>query len=230
MAPLTDVRLRIAMAFLLSLGVSLSSALIRLAIVAALALLCAAWIYRGRMVVLLKRILPANLLLGCLTVLLAYDWQSGGISQPGLQIGLLAFARANAAMLMCAALLAGLRPDEIAGAVTRLGGSKKFALLMFLMVRYLADMANTRIRLERALAARAFRFAGDRHGYRTYGLMLSRLFLDGLDRATAVSQAMQARGYRGIFTASEEPPIDRKQMLAAALLLLCLTFFLWWPL
>jgi cobalt/nickel transport system permease protein len=230
MAPLADVRLRIAMAFLLSLCVSLSTAPARLSIVAGLALLCAAWIYRGRMRVLLKRIVPANLLLLFLTALLAYDWQSGGLSAPGLQIGLLAFARANAAMLMCAALLSGLRPDQIAGAVTRLGGSKKFALLMFLMVRYLDEMANTRIRLERLLAARAFRFATDRHSYRTYGLMLSRLFLDGLDRATAVSQAMQARGYRGIFTAGEDRPVDRWQLLAAAALFAGLTLFLWWPL
>ncbi|MCQ9617577.1 energy-coupling factor transporter transmembrane protein EcfT [Paenalcaligenes niemegkensis] len=196
---IADSRLRIGLAFAGSLAVVLATDLLRVAIVALALLPLSVWVYRDQLKTLFKRLLPANLLLFFLFAFVAVDWRAWQWVEPGYSLALLAVARANAAMLLCAACLKGLSAESIAGAVADISRSKKFALLSFLMVRYLAEFQQSRDRLERSLSVRAFVARPSRHVYKSYGIFFARLLLDGLDRATSVSRAMQARSYNGIF-------------------------------
>ncbi|WP_454003642.1 CbiQ family ECF transporter T component [Alcaligenes sp. Marseille-Q7550] len=225
-----DARLPLLLAFAGSLMLAVSHDLARSVLAAVLLLPLALWRWRGQQRALLRRLVPANILLLFMLLLLAVDISAWSLSPAGLDLGLLALARANGAMLLCAIALRRQNADSLAAGIAALTRSDKLALVAFLMIRYLEDIRQVRLRLERVLAARGFRFRGDRHSYRTLGLLLAHLFLDGLDRATAIARAMQARAYRGRFLVRAGAGPARRDGLLAALALMGLALLLWMPL
>ena len=225
-----DARLPLLLAFAGSVMLAVSQDLTRSALAALLLAPLALWRWRGRSGALLRRLIPANILLLFMLLLLAVDVSTWSLSAAGLDLGLLALARANGAMLLCAIVLRRQSADSLAAGIAALTRSDKLALLAFLMIRYLEDIRQVRQRLERVLAARGFRFGSNRHSYRSLGLLLAHVFLDGLDRATAIARAMQARGYSGRFLVHPRNQRLSRDGALAALALACLALFLWIPL
>ncbi len=226
---LRDARLPLLLAFAGSVMLAVSQDLARSVLAALLLAPIAVWRWRARLHALLRRLIPANILLLFMLLLLAVDVSTWGLSAAGLDLGLLALARANGAMLLCAIVLRHQTADSLAAGIAVLTRSDKLALLAFLMIRYLEDIRQVRQRLERVLTARGFRFGSNRHSYRTLGLLLAHVFLDGLDRATVIARAMQARGYAGRFLVSPKNQRLCRDSVLAALALVCLALLLWIP-
>src|SRR5690606_31090973 len=109
-----DARLPLLLAFAGSLMLAVSHELARSVLAAVLLLPLALWRWRGQQRALLRRLIPANILLLFMLLLLAVDISAWSLSPAGLDLGLLALARANGAMLLCAIALRRQNADSLA--------------------------------------------------------------------------------------------------------------------
>ncbi len=226
---LADVRLRVGLAFGLSLMIAMAQSLERLAVVSIGALGVALWCYRGQWLRLGKRLLPANMLLLMMVVLLGIKWGSWQWQPDGLLVAGRAIVRANAAMLCCASLCYGLTSWQLAYAIQALSRSSKLALLGFLMVRYIADLQQHKQRLERAMLARGFVAQPFIRRCQATALLIAQVFLVGLDKSERLRQALLVRGYQGVFVVTDEAKMRASSCVAAGACLLLVAGILWVP-
>jgi cobalt/nickel transport system permease protein len=157
--------------------------------------------------VVLKRLLPLNLVIFLLLIFLS-------LTAPGLRVavigaltlsheGLLLAAaialKGNAIVLAMIALLASIDPAVLGHALAHLRLPQKLVLLLLFTIRYLDVLHQEYSRLRAAMRVRAFQPAMNRHTYRAFGHLVGMLLVRSLDRSERILAAMKCRGFTGRF-------------------------------
>ena len=117
----------------------------------------------------------------------------------GLLRALVIAARANAVMMMVTALLGNMESAHLGFALGGVGVPGKFTHLFLFMVRYIEIIHREYHQLRDAMSLRAFRPGFNRHSFRTFGFLVGRLLLRGVQRSERILAAMKCRGFRGRF-------------------------------
>lgn len=117
----------------------------------------------------------------------------------GLQLAVLATARANAMALLISLLVSTIEATALAHALAHLRVPRKLIHILLFTIRYAEILLQEQQRMFRAMRARAFRPAPNAHTYRSFAGVIGTLILRSLDRADRILVAMKCRGYRGEF-------------------------------
>jgi cobalt/nickel transport system permease protein len=206
-----DLRLRLLSAFILVLALSqlrdLAAAFLALVVIVLATLALdrdrSAWrrlVHVEMFVVLLFLSLPFTvpgapfLTLGPLTA-----------SVEGISRAALVACKVAASVLAIQALLAGIEPDRLGGALRSLWLPEPIVRLFVLTARYLGIIRDEGRRLHEAMRARGFRPGSSRHTWRSYGNLIGMLLVRALERAERVEEAMRCRGYAGRFPYAAPP-------------------------
>ena len=107
--------------------------------------------------------------------------------------------KANAIMLVFAALIATMEPTQLGLALSRLRCPNKLSSLFFLTVRYFDVIHQEYLRLRNAMKLRCFRSGFNLHTFKTYGYLVGMLLVKSLDRSERILEAMKCRGFRDRF-------------------------------
>ncbi len=182
---------------------------------------------------LLQRLVPLNALLALLSFVLLFFTPGDSLFQVGtwgatwngmyeaLHIGL----KANAIVLLLAALLGTIELVDLGHALGRLHVPAKLAHLLLFTVRYMGLMLSEFERLSRAAQLRGFRPGPNRHTLRTTGYLVGMILVRSYVRGERVLNAMRLRGYQGSLSFPGEMAFQRADaafgvMVAGAALLL----------
>lgn len=216
-----DSRVRLALAVLASAVIATAQSPAALAwLLACGALGCAAALWAGETDgrTLARRLLAVNGFLALVWLTLPWEVTRDGIawSERGAHLAGLITARANAIALAVSALLAGMDAYAVARAGAGLGLPVKFARLMLLMVRYVAVIAQTWRRLERAARARGFVPRADRRTFAVLAQLVALLLVHALARAERVDIALRARAFSGAFGQANGGVVPRSHWAWAA--------------
>jgi cobalt/nickel transport system permease protein len=181
-----------------ALGLALSAALV------------AAGLTQLHPLLILRRLLPVNLLVLLLVALLpwtaarpdstallvlgplAYTWE-------GLLLAVAIAIKANAIVLAIVVLLGTLDVVTLGHALSHLRVPDKLTHLLLFAVRYLDVLRREYGRLRAAMKIRGFRPRMSRHTYRSFGYLVGMLLVRSLDRSERIVAAMKCRGFRGRF-------------------------------
>lgn len=199
-----DPRARIIAACALSLVLSLSQSSATLFLGLALGMI-AALAARIPLAALLQRLVPLNALLLLLAALLLFLtpgdrlFQVGPLeaTRAGLHQGSVIGLKANAIVLLLAALLGTIELVELGHALGRLRVPPKLAHLLLFTVRYMGLMLSEYERLSRAAQLRGFSPGLNRHTLRTTGYMVGMILVRSYARGERIRNAMRLRGYQG---------------------------------
>jgi len=199
-----DPRIRIIAACGLSLVLSMSQS--GAALLAGLAIGFLA-VIAGRVpiVALLQRLVPLNALLFLLMVVLLFFTPGEPLfrvgpavaTHAGFHQGVVIGLKANAIVLLLAALLGTIELVKLGHALARLGVPPKLAHLLLFTVRYLGLMLSEYDRLSRAAQLRGFAAGPNRHTLRTTGYMVGMILVRSYARGERIRDAMRLRGYQG---------------------------------
>ena len=124
-------------------------------------------------------------------------WAGLAASREGLLQALAIIAKANAILLMLAALVGSISTVTLGHALQLLHVPAALSHLLLLTVRYLDVLGAEYARLRRAMTARAFRPRTDRHTWRSLGWLFGMLLVRSFERAERVLAAMKCRGFTG---------------------------------
>ncbi len=140
-------------------------------------------------------------------------------SRPGLiRAGTIAL-RANAIMIACSALLAGMGPVRLGYALGRLYCPQRLVHLLLVMVRYVEVFHRDYHRLRDAMRLRGFRPRSDLRTLRAYGHLIGTLLARSLDHAERILEAMRCRGFTGRLVLLEHLRAGRRDLVLAGLAL-----------
>lgn len=217
-----DPRARIVFAIVLAVIVAVAKSMSAMGfgLAAGLALVAAARISPGD---LLRRLLPLELLLAAVAILLpmpTYGHES-------LRLAAIIVLKANAAVLLVAALVGTMNAVTLGHALAHLYVPQRLTQLLLFMVRYSDVLGREYSRLRAAMRVRCFRPRMNRHSYRTIGYLAGMLLVRSFDRSERVLAAMKCRGFRGryylldhfAFVARRDAPFCAAMSLLAAVLL-----------
>ena len=154
---------------------------------------------------ILQRIVPLNalLILLCASLLFFTPGQtifSIGVleaSHEGLMRGLVTVLKANAIVLLLAALLGSIELVDLGHAMSRLNVPPVLTHIFLFTIRYLSLMLGEFERLSRAAQLRGFRPGANRHTLRTTGYMVGMMLVRSYARGERILNAMRLRGYNG---------------------------------
>lgn len=124
-------------------------------------------------------------------------WAGLAASREGLLQALAITAKANAILMMLAALVGSISTVALGHALQRLYVPAALSHLLLFTVRYLDVLGAEYERLRRAMTARAFRPRTDRHTWRSLGWLVGMLLVRSFERAERVLAAMKCRGFTG---------------------------------
>jgi len=155
--------------------------------------------------VILQRIVPLNalLILLCASLLFFTPGQtifSVGMleaSHEGLMRGLVTVLKANAIVLLLAALLGSIELVDLGHAMSRLKVPPVLTHIFLFTIRYLSLMLGEFERLSRAAQLRGFTPGANRHTLRTTGYMVGMMLVRSYARGERILNAMRLRGYNG---------------------------------
>ena len=199
-------RTRIVIGVIFSLLTAEMHSCIALGIGLAVALL--AGMFSGLpIILLLKRLLPLNVLMLFLVILLPLtlsDKPLGEIgpvsfSQPGLIMAAKIALKGNAIVLAILVLIGTMEVNTLGHALSHLRVPKVLSHLLLFTVRYLDVLHREYLRLRWAMKVRGFRPRMDRHTYHSIGNLLGMLLVRGYDRSERILAAMKCRGFQGRF-------------------------------
>jgi cobalt/nickel transport system permease protein len=154
---------------------------------------------------ILQRIVPLNalLILLCASLLFFTPGQtifSIGMleaSQEGLMRSLVTVLKANAIVLLLAALLGSIELVDLGHAMTRLKVPPVLTHIFLFTIRYLSLMLGEFERLSRAAQLRGFTPGLNLHTLRTTGYMVGMMLVRSHARGERILSAMRLRGYNG---------------------------------
>ncbi|MCW5200516.1 cobalt ECF transporter T component CbiQ [Desulfobulbus sp. F4] len=222
-----DARVKLVSAGLLSLVLALSQNL-RTAFAGLLLALLLTAAARLSLARVLRRLLIVNGFNGLFWLFLPLTYGgkalqvAGGISlsKAGLLLAALITVKANAAILIFISLLATSTVASLGHGLQRLRLPPRLCLLLLFSYRYLGLIHEEFLRLQRAAELRCFQPRSSLHSYRTYGHLLGMVIVRSWNRAERVQQAMNLRGFTGVFHSFDEAAIRRKDILLLAVLLI----------
>jgi cobalt/nickel transport system permease protein len=149
---------------------------------------------------------------------LAWHWGPIAVSERGLAVGLVLFAKGLAVATLALVLLAAGPLDATLKAARALRVPGLLVQLALLTWRYVFVLAEELRRLRIALRVRGWRNRPTRHSYRTLGHVAGTLLVRSHERAERVGQAMRCRGFDGRFRALAEFRTRAADVLAFALI------------
>jgi len=167
----------------------------------------AAVLARLRLVAVVQRLAPVNVLMLLLVAMLPWAVEGRALVALGpleytgqglLQTAAIAL-KANAIVLVLVVLLGTLDIVTLGHALSHLRVPDKLTHLFLFTVRYLDVLRREYLRLRAAMKTRAFRPGINRHTCRAYGYLVGMLLVRSLDRSERIVAAMKCRGFRGRF-------------------------------
>lgn len=175
--------------------------------------LCFAWIASAVAVIvarvpvpaILQRIVPLNVLLMLLcTSLLFFTpgsplFSVAGVhaTREGLSQCAVVVLKANAIVLLLAALLGTIELVDLGHAMSRLKVPRVLTHIFLFTIRYLSLMLSEFERLSRAAQLRGFSPGANRHTLRTTGYMVGMMLVRSYARGERILNAMRLRGFNG---------------------------------
>jgi cobalt/nickel transport system permease protein len=120
-------------------------------------------------------------------------------SAAGLERAFHLLLTGNALALLLTALVATIEPVTLGHALMHLRVPAKLVHILMFAIRYADVLHQSRLRLTRAMRARAFVPRADAHGLRSTAHLVAALVAESFARAQRVEQAMKCRGWRGRF-------------------------------
>lgn len=220
-----DPRLRVVFAVLYAVTVALLSQWESLAAALALALTCI--VFSGLGWPRLRRTLwTVNVVVLILAVLLPLSAAGTEtfalgplrLSREGLRLAGQIALKANAIVLLTAAMLATMEIVTLGHALHHLRVPEKLVHLLLMTVRYVAVLDQQRQRLHVAMRVRGFRPRMNLHTYRSYGYLVGMLLVTSFDRSERITAAMRCRGFRGRFYLLDHFRFRNTDLLPAAAL------------
>lgn len=121
--------------------------------------------------------------------------------------------KANAIVLVFAALLGTVEPTVLGHAFHHLRVPGKLTHLFMFTLRYLDVLHHEYLTLLRAMKARAFRPGMRIHVYRSYAYLIGMLLVRSLERSERVMAAMKCRGFRGEFLVIRHFGFHRRDLI-----------------
>lgn len=120
-------------------------------------------------------------------------------SVEGLLWSLSTAMKANAIVLVFAALIGTIDLFTLGHAFHHLKAPVKLTHLFLFTLRYLDVLHHEYVTLLRAMKARSFRPSMRLHTYRSYAWLTGMLLVRSLERSERILEAMKCRGFRGEF-------------------------------
>ncbi len=200
-----DPRLRVVFAVLYAVTVAVLPGFHSLIAALAVAALCAVFSGLGWRR-LIRASQPVNLVVLVLVAVLPLTAGGGivslgplALSREGLELAGQIALKANAIVLVTAALLGTMEIVTLGHALHHLRVPEKLVHLLLMTVRYVDVLDQQRKRLRTAMRVRGFRPRANRHTYRSYGYLVGMLLVTSVDRAERITAAMRCRGFHGRF-------------------------------
>ncbi len=187
------------------------------ALLALCAALCLVVLAHVPWLVLRRRLLPLNAMVGVLAVLLPISapglpcFHVGplALSWAGLSLAGLIALKANAILLVLTALLSTIEPVRLGHALQWLHCPEKLTQLFLFTVRYLDVLHSEYARLTSAMRVRGFTPRLDAHTLRTYAYLAAMILVRAFDRSERIHAAMKCRGFRGRYPAPVPEALTR---------------------
>jgi cobalt/nickel transport system permease protein len=127
--------------------------------------------------------------------------------------------KANAIVLLLAALLGSIELVDLGHAMSRLKVPPVLTHIFLFTIRYMGLMLAEFERLSRAAQLRGFRPGANRHTLRTTGFMVGMLLVRSYARGERILNAMRLRGYNGALAFDGDLAYARRDGLFAVLTL-----------
>lgn len=192
-----DGRLRLAAALLVSVTAALTRELDSLTIMLGLTLLAIPFAVRHAQLSvndLAQRLLAVNLFVLAIWLTVPLDWATLSLRTDRVHLAAQLSLRVNLLVVSVTLLLTGMNGIELARAAIALGVPRSLGALLALAVRQIALLSSTRVRLERAMRARAYR---PRLGWRTLEVsaqLVAWLIIHALVRSERLEMGLKVRG------------------------------------
>ena len=156
---------------------------------------------------LLRRLLPLNVLAAILAILLPLSAAGRPVatigvlrfSQDGLLLAAKIAIKSNAIVLAIVVLIGTMDMNTLGHALSHLRVPARLTHLFLFTVRYVEVLHGEYRRLREAMKVRCFRPRMDGHTYRSLGNLLGMLLVRGYDRSERILAAMTCRGFQGRF-------------------------------
>lgn len=183
---------------------------------------------------ILQRLVPLNALLVLLLGLLLFFTPGEMIVQvgpatatrEGFMQGATIWLKANAIVLLLAALLGTIELVALGHALARLRVPARLTHLLLFTVRYLGLMLKEYERLARAAQLRGFAPGLNHHTLRTTGYMAGMILVRSYARGERIRDAMRLRGYQGTLVFRGEMAFQKLDVMFAALAVAVLAILL----
>ena len=187
-------------------AVSFRWASLGMALLTALILVCLA---KPSPRMILRRLLLANVFIGCVWLFLPFSHTGVSLLQvgpftatvEGVQAAAKITVKANVILLAFVALVATMPVATLGHALRSLAVPEKLVYLLLFTYRYIHVMEQEYRRLHNAAVIRGFQPKTNRHTYKTYAYLVGMLLVRSLARAERVHDAMLCRGFQGRFYA-----------------------------
>jgi cobalt/nickel transport system permease protein len=232
-----DPRVRIIAATAFVGLVTLAGNFLTLGVGVAMAVVAAA-IARLDARIVLRRLLPLNVVVLVLVVLL--PWTTGttpvltvgslNYTQEGLLLAATIALKGNLILLTLIVLLGALDIATLGHALSHLHVPEKLIHLLLFTVRYIDVLHREYLRMSAAMKVRAFRPRMSLHTYASYGHLVGMLLVRSLDRSERILAAMKCRGFRGRFYLLDHFAFSRRDvwfLVATVCLMGTLAAFEW---
>ncbi|MCK4539429.1 MAG: cobalt ECF transporter T component CbiQ [Candidatus Krumholzibacteria bacterium] len=156
---------------------------------------------------LLKRLLRLNIFMLLLFILVPLTFPGEPLfmvgtllySYEGLMWSVIVTLKANAIVLVFAALMGTVDPFVLGHAFHHLKVPEKLTHLFMFTLRYIDVLHHEYMALIRAMKTRGFIPSMRIHTYRSYAYLTGMLIVRSLERSERVMEAMKCRGYDGEF-------------------------------
>lgn len=224
-----DPRARIIAAVLFSMVVSLCYEPRALGFAVVVGLLAVS-MARVPVPAILQRLVPLNGLLVLLSFSLlfftpgepVFTVGSFNATAEGFRQAMITGLKANAIVLLLAALLGSIELVDLGHAMSRLKVPLVLTHIFLFTIRYMSLMLAEFERLSRAAQLRGFRPGANRHTLRTTGFMVGMLLVRSYARGERILNAMRLRGYNGTLDFDGELAYARRDGLFAVLILVAI--------
>ena len=162
---------------------------------------------------LFKRLAPANFFLLFLVVTVPWSmpgtpaWELGpfSFSREGVELILQAAVKCNCILAVFLVLAADMEIADMGAALEQLHMPPKLVFLFLFTFRHIHVIEDEWKRMRTAAALRGFRPKTSMHTYRTIAHMLGMVIVNSMDRSRRIYEAMQLRGFHGVFHTATEP-------------------------
>jgi len=219
----TDLRLRLAAAFI---AVALWSQLAGLAPAMLAAALALSLFALARQPLPWRRLLHLEAFLLLLFVTLPFTIEGRAVlslgplsaSAEGVARAAILAGKVTASVLLIALLIGGQDPLNMGRALAGLGLPEPLVRLFIATARYIGVIGAEARRLHDAMRARGFKARSNLHTWRSYGYLIGMLLVRALERADRVEDAMRLRGFTGRYPRAPLPAPALADWAGAALI------------